>query len=364
MDFLKKFFNLIGSPSHSRTITILVSFTILAAIPLTVYVAQQQQQLKQRAAGNNCAVTFDWASAASQSPLNDGNNPVESYYSLKITKKPISSTIPASITLDKSITTYNALDQPQGNYNAHICSGFNTSTNKRVNCINVVGSIACATSVVPTATPAPTVTFTPISASTPTLTQTPAVTSIPIPTAIATTSAPINSVTLTLALNAQDALLTEENLITVKLSLYNQTTNASVSGAPASKAFSKAPTIPGKKYSANVSLTNLLRDKYFIVARKDNMIAKSIFTVSSTNGAITVPVKTLVFGDVNNDDEINISDYFSQNGLRDCIYKITSIDVNPACLPSDFNTDGIVDQIDYNTWLRGFVTWNKEGKEE
>lgn len=62
--FLKKAFNLLSSPTHSRTTAILVALILLAAIPLTVIVSQKQQELRQRAAEpaelKSCTVTISW----------------------------------------------------------------------------------------------------------------------------------------------------------------------------------------------------------------------------------------------------------------------------------------------------------------
>jgi len=168
-------------------------------------------------------------------------------------------------------------------------------------------------------------------------------------------NAPVNNTALTLTLNTQDVPATEGNL-SATLILYNLTTNSPVAGAPATQLFTKTP-IPGKQYSANIALTNLPQDKYYIVVKKDKMLAKAVFTVSNATGSITVPTTTLVFGDVNNDNDINTLDY---NTFKDCWKKSTAS--NLSCTSSDFDKSGQVDQVDYNTFLRGFSTWSKEGQ--
>lgn len=45
----KRYIELIKSPSHSRTLTILVTIIIILTIPLTVYIAQRQQETRQQA---------------------------------------------------------------------------------------------------------------------------------------------------------------------------------------------------------------------------------------------------------------------------------------------------------------------------
>ncbi len=55
----KKIFEFILSPNYKRTVGILFFLAILLAIPLTITVVQQQQEIRQRAAGcdsNNCSV--------------------------------------------------------------------------------------------------------------------------------------------------------------------------------------------------------------------------------------------------------------------------------------------------------------------
>ena len=54
MGFFKKAIDFISRPTQSRTMGILIFFVLIAALSLTVIVAQQQQNLKQRAAGDAC----------------------------------------------------------------------------------------------------------------------------------------------------------------------------------------------------------------------------------------------------------------------------------------------------------------------
>lgn len=51
---LLRLWHFVISPNYSRTLTILVLLTIAAAVPLTVYVSQQRQELRQRAREPNC----------------------------------------------------------------------------------------------------------------------------------------------------------------------------------------------------------------------------------------------------------------------------------------------------------------------
>ncbi|MDZ4228121.1 MAG: hypothetical protein U1E54_02660 [Candidatus Levybacteria bacterium] len=168
------------------------------------------------------------------------------------------------------------------------------------------------------------------------------------------TVTPVNIVTLALTLNTQDVAATEGNL-SADLILYNLTTSSPVVGAPTTQVFNRI-YVTGKQYSANISLTNLPQDKYFIVVRKDSMIAKAAFTVSSTTGTITVPTTILVFGDLNNDNNIDTLDY---NMFKGCWNNKVA---TGSCASSDFDKNKTIDQIDFNTFIRGWATWNKEGK--
>ncbi len=210
---------------------------------------------------------------------------------------------------------------------------------------------APTTAPIPTSAPYVPPTTAPIPTSAPYVPPVIIPTSYIPPTAVPTQ---VSSVILVSALNAQDISLTSETL-SANLILYNLTTNNQVAGAPATQLFTKT-SIPDRQYSVNITLTSLVQDKYFIIFRKDNMIAKSVFTVSGSGETITVPTTTLVFGDINNDNKIDIADY---NIFRSC-WKRAAVD---SCAASDFdNSGGVIEQVDYNTWLRGFATWTKEGQ--
>jgi Mg-chelatase subunit ChlD len=69
----------------------------------------------------------------------------------------------------------------------------------------------------------------------------------------------------------------------------------------------------------------------------------------------TIPAATLVTGDSNNDNQLNILDY---NSLLDCY---SDLAVATTCNydkkdATDFNDDGLVNQIDYNLFLREIAT--------
>ena len=58
MGFIKSAINFLFSPSHSRTATILVLLILFVAVPLTVFVSQNKQSIKQRASGENCEANY------------------------------------------------------------------------------------------------------------------------------------------------------------------------------------------------------------------------------------------------------------------------------------------------------------------
>lgn len=49
MENLRRLWHFVVSPNYSRTLTLLLLLTLVAAVPLTVYVSQQRQELRQRA---------------------------------------------------------------------------------------------------------------------------------------------------------------------------------------------------------------------------------------------------------------------------------------------------------------------------
>lgn len=53
LTFLRKAFEFVARPSHSRTLGLVLMFVLVAAVSLTVYVAQQQQETRQRASNEN-----------------------------------------------------------------------------------------------------------------------------------------------------------------------------------------------------------------------------------------------------------------------------------------------------------------------
>jgi hypothetical protein len=309
-DFIKK--NVLHNKFdsiYSKIIGILALLILVSAVSLTVLVVQQQQSIKQKAADTS-NVPSCW---------NQSTCPADYwYYSYFITNGNCESS--CGETSDASSLCYDP---------------------------------ACAQTT-PTLTPTPTPTGSLSPTSTPTPTQIPgAPTRTPTPTPTPT-STQVSNIILVSAINPQDTTLTSDSLSS-SLILYSLLTNNQVSGAPATQPFTRT-SIPGRQYSANIGLSNLPQGQYFIIIRKDNMIAKSLFSVSSSIGTITIPTTTLVFGDINGDNKIDIIDY---EAFRNCWKKPAT----GTCSSSDFDgSEGNIDQIDYNTWLRGLATWQKEAQ--
>src|SRR3990167_2757059 len=55
-NIFSKVWQLVSSSSHSRTFSLLVLLVIMAAVPLTVFVAQKQQETRQRAEGTDITI--------------------------------------------------------------------------------------------------------------------------------------------------------------------------------------------------------------------------------------------------------------------------------------------------------------------
>ena len=67
MGFIRRAFEFVVRPTHTRTLGLVLMLALVAAVSLTVYVAQQQQETRQRASGlesfnqcfNESKVIFD-----------------------------------------------------------------------------------------------------------------------------------------------------------------------------------------------------------------------------------------------------------------------------------------------------------------
>lgn len=59
MNFFQKFRDFVASPSHSRTMGILMIFVLAAAVSVTVIASQQRQTTKQRASNEPSCASYE-----------------------------------------------------------------------------------------------------------------------------------------------------------------------------------------------------------------------------------------------------------------------------------------------------------------
>ena len=370
-----------------RLFAFLAVILIVIAIPFTVFISKKQQVIRQRASGKQISLYFTNSGNCNTpltSPINLSlNQPTPlslclsstTDYDAGISGFNITLSASNSLTFQSANTTADAdkfgsepspqrLNQNKAIRFTRILTSNNISdTPLRILDFAVLTAIAESGSItMPTAEIVSLTQDELLTVESPTLsynsTLSPTIppTSTPQPGA-PTPTATTGGVTLRMSLNTQDAQLTEPT-IPVNLILYNFTTKIEVTGTvfPATQSFTKI-FIAGTQYSTAIPLTSLPPGKYYIFARKGNMIGQSVFTVSSSNNDITVPTTTLVWGDINIDNKVDTLDF---NALKACYGKST--DAIPSCASSDFDNNHVINQIDYNTWLRGFATWKKQGE--
>lgn len=58
MNLFRKVFEFIIHPTYSRTAGFLLLLLVILAVPLTVFISQKQQSIKQRASGQNCVADY------------------------------------------------------------------------------------------------------------------------------------------------------------------------------------------------------------------------------------------------------------------------------------------------------------------
>ncbi|HRN95908.1 MAG TPA: zinc-dependent metalloprotease family protein [Candidatus Levybacteria bacterium] len=101
-------------------------------------------------------------------------------------------------------------------------------------------------------------------------------------------------------------------------------------------------------YTAQL-VTSLPAGQYFVKVKLDNTLYKKTEQVVSLNSGVhELPVTSLAFGDLDQNNEVNMQDYslfVSCFGNKQCNQKTST----------DFNDNGVVDGIDYNILLRSFA---------
>jgi len=107
-------------------------------------------------------------------------------------------------------------------------------------------------------------------------------------------------------------------------------------------------------YTGQLQLTGVAPGSYFVKIKTDNSNWKLIpGTQTLTQGSTTtVPQVTLVTGDINNNNGLDVGDYSS---MISCIKN--TCDGNTRSL-ADLNDDSLVDEVDLNILYSGFSNRN------
>ena len=112
-----------------------------------------------------------------------------------------------------------------------------------------------------------------------------------------------------------------------------------------------------KNFQGTISGGNLATGQYLVKVTMPGYLTQQypgIVTVSSANQTITLPSLSLVTGDINNDGQLDVTDY---NLISNCYgsKQTTSSCTKPPSTQSqgaDLNDDGTVNGVDYNLFLR------------
>lgn len=210
----------------------------------------------------------------------------------------------------------------------------------------------------PTATPTPIPTATPTPRPTATLTPTITPTPVPYSTDIALTVYQHGIWNSGDNTNPIDTNLSNKNPVhkTIKatIELFDSNNQLVVQGNGSLIYSSADGNFQGV---INLSPNNFLTGKYYLKVKTDYHLRRRVpgvltITAGQTN---TVPPVSLITGDANNDNQLNILDY---NLLLDCY---SDLQAAPACdtnkkVATDFNDDSLVNQVDYNLFIREIAT--------
>lgn len=99
-------------------------------------------------------------------------------------------------------------------------------------------------------------------------------------------------------------------------------------------------------FTGTVDIGSLNPGAYMVRVKTDKHLKKLIPGIQNiTQPTITIPQITLIDGDINNDNALDIKDY---NEFLKCFGNKTCANKNFA----DLNDDGKVDEIDYNVLMR------------
>lgn len=178
MGFIKNIFKFIISPTSSRTTGILVILIIAAAVPLTVFIAQQQQELRQRAAESSAQDCQNQKDQCVNQCSQEGFTPEEQdtcvspcYITLNnclaLIPTPTPTAAPTSTPIVPA-TSSSRCDSPNGSVRTdgasqYVCSsqkppaGSNCKSASNFSCVNLSDTcyVCPITGTAPTATPVP-----------------------------------------------------------------------------------------------------------------------------------------------------------------------------------------------------------------
>jgi Mg-chelatase subunit ChlD len=222
--------------------------------------------------------------------------------------------------------------------------------------------------IAPTSTPTPIPTATPIPTSTPIPTVAP--TSTPVPTATPIPTPATTFLDLTIYqhgiwnsgdnTNPTGTDLSNKNpvhtTINADLELYNTQNQLIGEGHGPVNYSSTSGNFQG---TLEINPNIITSAQYYLKIKTGYHLKRVVpvagilaITAGQTN---IIPAATLVTGDSNNDNKLDILDYNSLLGCYSDLSPAIACDTNKK-IATDFNDDGFVNQIDYNLFLREILT--------
>jgi|GEM_PF-3555404 len=212
------------------------------------------------------------------------------------------------------------------------------------------GIVECTTQQTPTPTltpiPSPTNSPTPIPTSTPvpTATPIPTVTLAPTPTFVPGGTQLVFTVTLQGLGTSNSTLIHRQKNLEVKL-IDSHGNEVATHNGPLT--FDNVL----KNWVGTVDIGHTAAGFYTVKIKTDNYLRKQLSTVVHVTDGSSIPVApiTLLTGDANNDNVIDIQDY---NFLMNCYGQKQFADNCASPFAADFNDDGKIDGVDYNLFIR------------
>lgn len=366
----------LNSLNLKKIVQLLSILILIIAVPLTVFLAQQQQETRGRAdfiggltvsanptvlnQNQSTTVTLQGGCACGISIGIDGHgglncgNPVNTFNGCL--QGPTNAT---TFTWQWSCTA----DGSPGNYSLTGTGGAGSCSTS--NSYAILAPTPTVTPI-PSATPTPTPTPTPVPSATPT--PTPTQTPTPIPTPISNTSLNLSAILVGIGAGGANP------------SPIHQTRNATVCLYPAAAGQVIDPNDPNcNSLAANLKASGpivfdsssgkfinfsfgmglgVLSGNYNVLIRVDNFlrINAGIFQITQGANAIISTV-TLLPGDIDKNNTVDVLDY---NDLFSCFgskFNSSSCQFQPAgnITGADLNDDGKVDGIDYNLYIRSLA---------